>query len=136
MSPIEDLLRAALLADPNVSGMVGTRIYPIDDVPQGTREPYIAYQSIDVTPTVRSMDDGAVELEAARITFNVLAPSYDRMRALLIAAWNLFRGGFASADGIQFATPATRSVFPKDQGTKLYAGKFDLIVTYSAAEAA
>lgn len=76
---IEAAMRAHLIADPGVSGLVGQRIYPIA-MPQGTTLPAITYQRVS---TVRiGSKQGPTGMAQPRLQINCWSKSYGDAKAL------------------------------------------------------
>ena len=132
---VEDALRAALIADPTVAAIVGSRVYPIDDVKQGLEVAHVSYQRVPGGTGGRTLEDDEDVLLEVRTQINCLDVTYDGMTRLVIAARAVFARGFA-ADGIARATPTAWGAFPKDREAKLYSASFDVLCRLLAAEAA
>ena len=75
---IETGLVTYLAADTDVAALVGTRIYPVDDVPQppnvGSERPYITHQRISWSGLTTM--DGADGLTNVHIQLNCIADTY------------------------------------------------------------
>lgn len=85
----ESSLRAALLAAPAVSALVGTRVYPML-LPQSPTLPAIVYQRISSVPDHLL---GEQSWRApCRVQLSLWASTYDAMRALTIAVEAALRG--------------------------------------------
>ena len=70
---IEEDLRTRLLDDPTVSGLVDTRIYPVNQIDTATF-PLLVYQRIStVSPKILG---GTTSLEAARFQIQVWSKDY------------------------------------------------------------
>lgn len=77
---LETDLRTRLLEDPTVSGLVDTRIYPINKVGEDLDLPCIVYQRISTTsPTILV---GTTALEAARIQLQLWSHEYSESKTL------------------------------------------------------
>ena len=77
---IETDLRTRLLDDPTVSGLVDTRIYPVNQVEDDVVFPILVYQRVSTTsPTVLV---GTTSLEAARFQIQVWSNEYSETKTL------------------------------------------------------
>lgn len=84
-------IRAYLLADQDISNVVGTRIFPIQ-LPQGVIQPSIVYHVIDETEAYHYQ--GPIGLVAARLQIDAVSRSSDQ--AISISTLCKERlGGFA-----------------------------------------
>lgn len=80
-------LRAAIVADPTVSSLIGSRFYP-NFAPQNPTRPYVTYQPISSvrTPTMLHADN----LPATRVQIDAWSDSVDEARAVADAILALF----------------------------------------------
>ena len=91
MTLIDEAVRAILLADPTVSDMVGTRIYPLE-LPLTCTFPAIAY-SFPSDPYKRVA-------RAARCQIDCFAEDFTECKRLKIAIENALDGYSGTVDGI------------------------------------
>ena len=91
----ETLVVAALKADPQVVALIGTRIYPIRDLPQAPTLPALTYQRI--TRVGDPLLDSPGHMEDVRLQVNCLAPTFGAVRTLANAVQ-------AALDGKDFST--------------------------------
>lgn len=75
----EETLVARLKATPEVTALVGTRIYPME-APQGVLPPWIVYQRVSTNPFV--VLRGQSGLDDPRLQFNAWADTYSTARAV------------------------------------------------------
>jgi hypothetical protein len=80
MSPGE-AIRAVLIADPTVAGLVGARIYP-SLMPQGPTLPAIVYQVISEVPESSLAGTSVGRLTASRLQIDCYATTYLAAHAL------------------------------------------------------
>jgi len=73
-------LRLHLLDEPDVTALVGTRIYPRDRVPQGCARPYLT--CFEVFGTHRLAHDGPGGQRVGRYQIDVWAETHDGARSL------------------------------------------------------
>ena len=85
----ESSLRAALLAAPAVSALVGTRVYPML-LPQNPTLPAIVFQRISAVPDHLLGEQGW--RAPCRVQLSLWAATYDAMRTLTIAVEAALRG--------------------------------------------
>lgn len=93
---IEQDMRTYLLAQPSVTALIATRLYPIR-LPQGVTLPAVTYQRITRTATVTH--DGAADLGRAGIQIDCWADTYAGMVALakaIRAALSGYRGSMGT----------------------------------------
>jgi hypothetical protein len=76
-------IRGFLLADDDITAIVGSRIYPVI-LPQGVRQPSIVYHIIDETEAYHYR--GPVGLVASRVQIDAIAPSADAANNLALLA--------------------------------------------------
>lgn len=100
---IEEGLVAYLLADANLSALVGNRIHPIE-LPQTINTPAITYQRIS-NPRTMTHDQDSTGLSEPRFQFNAYAETYSVARAVIVALRECllgFKGVFGTirVDGI------------------------------------
>src|SRR5262245_12794687 len=90
MKDIRPALRALLLADPTVSGLVGgSRIYPLV-MPQGMRSPSVVYQRIaGVYPYTM---DGPAGIVQSSVQFDSIAETNDAANQLANAVHDVLTG--------------------------------------------
>lgn len=86
---IEEALVAELLADVSVSGLIGTRVYPLL-IPQDAILPAIAYQTIGAPDDYRH--DGASEYRDVRMQLTCQADNYAAAKGLARAVRNCLSG--------------------------------------------
>src|SRR5262245_27940685 len=90
MKDIRPALRALLLSDPTVSGLVGgTRIYPVK-LPQGMRDPSIVYARIGEFEEYALQ--GPADLANARMQVDAWSVSADTSAQLANAAMDVLDG--------------------------------------------
>lgn len=87
---IEEDFRDALLADSNVSDLVGTRIYPLM-LPDDAAVPAITYQEIDAIGE-RTLS-GHFIARQRRYQLLLVAATYDEIVQMKAAVGGLFSGG-------------------------------------------
>lgn len=95
MSALEEALRTRLLADGTVSGLVGTRVFPLV-VPQGQALPAIAYQRI--SGIREHTHEGASGLARPRLQYACVATSFTTARGVADAVRKSL-DGFAGVIG-------------------------------------
>lgn len=79
---MEIAVRAHLIADPAVSALVGTRIYP-EIMPQGVQYPAVRYQLIDTPRTYAK--GGYAGMSRPRLQIDCWSPSYLEAKRLAAA---------------------------------------------------
>lgn len=98
MAVIEELLRAQLVADGTVGGLVGQRVYPMVAPPNGTL-PAIVYQKISGV-RVQS-HDGPTGLARPRFQFACMAATYTAAKGLANAVRACLDGYSGTTDGVR-----------------------------------
>jgi hypothetical protein len=121
---IESILRAILVADPVVSGMVGTRAHQ-GQLPQGPTFPAIVYQMIS------RPQDGLTGIVQARMQYTCMAESWREAADLADAVRCCLHGYRGVQDGarieyIQYAGQHD----DYDETTGIHWIPVDVIVTY------
>ena len=87
---IEVDFRAALLADTNVSALIGTRVYPLM-LPDDADTPAVIYQELDAVGE-RTLS-GHFIARTRRYQLRLVAASYDEIVQLKAAVAGVFSGG-------------------------------------------
>ncbi len=82
---IENVIRALLIADPTVTGLVGTRIYP-EVLPQNPTYPAITYD------TITEDEDSHDIVRLDRIQYSCFATTSDGAKALRRAVKDCLKG--------------------------------------------
>lgn len=94
---IESALRAALLEDSTVAGLVGARIYPLV-LPQNPTLPAIVYQRISAPPDPLSLDGPGGRLRT-RVQLGLWASTWSGSRTLAAAVREVLHGWSGIGDG-------------------------------------
>jgi len=132
---VEAELRARLVANGAVNGLVGTRIYPLM-APQNPTKPYVTFQRIS-GPRLQALG-GAAGFGMARIQYDSWADTYTTAQALAAAIRNSFNGFIGKlSDGNSPASLRTvvvrldneRDLFEED--TELFRVTQDYRLTHS-----
>lgn len=89
MSTIVEALRAYVLADATVAGLVGTRMYPVI-LPQDPPMPAITFQIISGASVISN--DGPAGLESPTFQIDCWAATYSQMDALFHAVRKRING--------------------------------------------
>ncbi len=92
----ETAVRAALLADPAVAALVGSRIYPMR-LPQNPALPAVVFQRISAPPDGLTIDGRAGRVPI-RLQLSLWAQTYDGARALM-AAVDARLDGYSGSNG-------------------------------------
>lgn len=98
MAVIEELLRARLIADATVGGLVGQRVYPVV-APAKATLPAITYQRISGM-RVQS-HDGPTGLARPRFQFACMAKTYSGAKTLANAVRRCLDGYGGTTDGVR-----------------------------------
>lgn len=104
MAILESALRSILVANANVSALVGAgaaaRIYPLDDLPQGCEYPAISYAHVseDNVYTLALDVPGYVKV---RMEYHIWGASYLKMRELLKKVKQALQGFRGTQDTIE-----------------------------------
>ena len=104
MAILESALRSILVANANVSALVGTgvaaRIYPLDDIPQGGQYPAITYAHVaeENVYTLILETPGYVKV---RMEYHIWGNSYLQMRELLKKVKQALQGFRGTQDTIE-----------------------------------
>lgn len=136
----EHAIRAQIIADATINGLIATRMYPHDSVPQDGIEaadakyPYVTYQRIS-TVARPELDGTDEELPRVRVQLDCVGQTDAQVHGLVWEIRRLFRNGL-SASGICLARVDNHGSLPRDPDTNLVGARVDLIVTLAAAEAA
>jgi hypothetical protein len=96
MAEIEAAVVSKMNADATISGLIGTRLYPLV-IPQDVSLPAVAYQKIDSTKTVSH--SGASQLARSRFQFTCQAGNYADAKTLAASVrhcWEGYRGTVAT----------------------------------------
>lgn len=93
---IESAIRAALLADSTVAGLIGDRVYPLV-LPQNPTLPAIVYQRIASPPDLSN--DGPAGPLRTRLQLTLWASTWSGSRAIAAAVKAVLHGYSGSADG-------------------------------------
>jgi|WetSurSiteA1Bulk_404760.scaffolds.fasta_scaffold19697_2 hypothetical protein len=107
---IEALVRAQLLSDPTVFGLVATRIYP-SMLPQAVTLPAISYFRVSTGRLLSH--DGPSGLEHPLLQLDMWAESYDVAKALAAAVREAL-DGFASSGELRGAFLSDERDIPED----------------------
>lgn len=126
-------VRTALLEDAAIAGIVGTRFYPHEAVPQNGTFPVLTYQRFDREPGITL--DAQEKPTGPRLQINALAQTDTAARALAQEVRRFFRGGYSSPS-IQLAKLSGGGGLPREPDSNLFGYRVDLVVTMAAAEAA
>lgn len=98
---IHEAVRALLIADSTISGIVSTGIYPLI-APQGSSLPCIVYQRIS-GPRI-SAHDGPSGLARPRYQYTCIAATYAAAKALANAVREVLDGYSGTTNGVQIET--------------------------------
>jgi hypothetical protein len=132
----ETALRTALLANATVSAMVGTRIYPFDEVPESLGVPAPQFISHDRISTVSELLlDGSAPPDSIRVQLNCWAATFAKARDLSMAVTEALNG--KPIDGTQLFKVENIGRLPRDLVLKVSGVHVDIVVKMEeAAEAA
>ena len=118
---IEESTRAVLIADGTVSGLIGTRVYPLK-MPQPATMPSVVYMRISGPRDVSL--DGASGSGRARLRYNCWAETYSGAKTLLEAVR-------AALDGISGAVAATSETDFYDDDGEAYVASIDYYIHHT-----
>lgn len=127
---LESALRAQLLADATVSGLIGTRLYPVV-LPEGVQLPAVTYQRVSRTP---ARDLGGVAYTQSRIQVDCWGRSYGDAKAVAHAV--RAAAGRPGAQGdvrIMLGTTAGE-MDSYEPDTQLYRVSVDLLMVHEGGE--
>lgn len=88
MATIEEALRTLLLSDSTVSGLVGTRVYPMQ-LPLDCTLPAISYSKIS------SPNNHLIDVASPRFQFSCFAEDYlevQQLKTAVVSALNRYKG--------------------------------------------
>lgn len=132
MSALEEALRTRLLADSTVSGLVGTRIFPLV-IPQGQALPAIAYQRI--SGVREHTHAGASGLAHPRIQYACVAETFTQARAVADAVRQRLDGfagviGSVTVESIMIQNQMDNYNLSADNEASSYTTWLDFVVWY------
>lgn len=129
-------LRTALLRDAAVAALVGTRVYPIGNLPQApatdtTKWPAISYQSVGGAPETQELS-GETYQQEERVQVDCWASTYDAAQELARVAKEALRKARGGEFGGQRVKSGTLIPSPDDyeSETKLHRASFDWKVIF------
>lgn len=135
MSDFQTALRARIIGDPTVAGLVGARVYPVM-VPQDAASPYVRMQVVSDPRRGHLKGDNA--MRRSRVQIDCMARQadgaggYAKARALAFAIIAALDGP-ADVGGVRFGRIETEG--PEDLGEDtargfVYRARVDLIVAH------
>lgn len=96
---MEEQIIAALLADPDVSALVGNKVYP-GRVPQGVLPPAIVFNTVASVPEYA--DGGEIGLTESSIQIDCWAETYGSAKVISRAVSKLLSGKWFTAGDVEF----------------------------------
>ena len=96
---MEEQIIAALLADPDVSSLVGNKVFP-GRVPQGVLPPAIVFNAVASVPEYA--DGGEIGLTDSSIQIDCWAETYGETKLISRAVSRLLSGKWFTAGDVEF----------------------------------
>lgn len=114
---MEETIIAALLADPQVAGLVGTRVEP-GRRSQGAAFPSVVFNRISGEPVLSDDAPGAADLTDSRIQVDCWAETYPAAKLLARAVRAALRGFSTTSEGagVHFVFPEIERDFNDSGG--------------------
>jgi hypothetical protein len=125
---MERELRAAILADPVLSGLLPPgAVYP-EHMPQGAKKPLIIYTVHDGIPSL--VAGGRGSFTRYTVTFKTFGDTYASNRALTRALISFLQGLSADLGTVSFSAAIVQNVFSDyEDNLELHTSVVDVIIT-------
>ncbi len=87
---LEDGLFSLLTADSTIHSLIGTRLYPVQGVPDQPMYPYVTYQNVAGGPTEYSFQ--IAQTKHARIQFDIFGQTFSEGKQVISAISDVLSG--------------------------------------------